>query len=83
MPGLVHSFNLWTIAPVHEESGVALLGEAATKWVPVSAKRFSKLGGDSTSLTARLSGESGENSRGQQPNSATLSFYTVVARRSL
>ena len=54
-----YNFNLWTIAPVLE-GGWALLGEAQTKWVAVSAKRFTRVDADSTSLTVQMRGEAGE-----------------------
>ena len=54
------NFTLHHVVPVLPHSGWALLGEAATKWVPVSSARFSHLQDDDSGFTVAVAGTAGE-----------------------
>jgi len=53
-------FTLHHVVPVLPLSGWALLGEAASKWVPVSSARFSDLRDSASGFTVAVAGTVGE-----------------------
>ena len=54
------NFTLHHVVPVLPHSGWALLGEAATKWVPVSSVRFSHLQDGASGFTVAVAVTAGE-----------------------
>ena len=54
------NFTLHHVVPVLPASGWALLGEAATKWVPVAAQRFQGLQDSADGFRVSVTGVAGE-----------------------